>query len=360
MVEVPVGPIHAGIIEPGHFRFAAIGELVLQLEARLFYTHRGIEKLAEGRTPDQALPLVERLCGACAFSHAVAFCEAVESLAGPRCRRGRTGAARCCSSWSVCTTIWATPATSAPAPASPWAPCRARCSRNGSSSSTSAWSATDSCAARVPWAACDATWSPASYPLHSASSSGCTPRRGPLPTCWSSTMGSWTACAGPGRLESETVRALGGVGPAARAAGVDVDVRRDRPYAAYAELRHALHIPIHQAGDVEARLRQRLAEATVSFRLLEELLASPPGGPVRAPLGPVEPHRLGLGAVESPRGADVHAVLCDADGRIERYRVRSASFPNWPLVPLAVPGDLMPDFPLINKSFELCYACLDR
>src|SRR6266480_2705722 len=73
VLEVPVGPIHAGIIEPGHFRFGGAGELVLQLEARLFYTHRGIEKAAEGRTPDQALLLAERLCGACAFSHAVAF-----------------------------------------------------------------------------------------------------------------------------------------------------------------------------------------------------------------------------------------------------------------------------------------------
>jgi Ni,Fe-hydrogenase III large subunit len=141
---------------------------------------------------------------------------------------------------------------------------------------------------------------------------------------------------------------------------VDVDLRRDRPYAAYPDLHHALHVPIHQAGDVEARLRQRLAEATVSFRLLEELLARPPDGPVRVRIGPLAPYRVGLGAVESPRGADVHAVLCDTDGRIERYRVRSASFPNWPLVPMAVPGNLMPDFPLINKSFELCYACLDR
>ena len=101
---------------------------------------------------------------------------------------------------------------------------------------------------------------------------------------------------GTGRLESETVRALGGVGPAARASGVDTDLRRDRPYAAYADLRHALHVPIHQDGDVEARLRQRLAEAIVSFRLLEELLANPPDGPVRIPLGPLQPHRLGLGA----------------------------------------------------------------
>ena len=94
MVEVPVGPIHAGVIEPGHFHFAAIGELVLQLEARLFYTHRGIEKLAEGRTPDQALPLAERLCGACALSHATAFCQAIESLADaeipPRASWART------------------------------------------------------------------------------------------------------------------------------------------------------------------------------------------------------------------------------------------------------------------------------
>jgi Ni,Fe-hydrogenase III component G len=94
VVEIPVGPIHAGIIEPGHFRFAAIGELVLQLEPRLFYTHRGIEKMAEGRTPGQALMLAERLCGACAFSHAVAFCEAIESLAAaqppPRAQWART------------------------------------------------------------------------------------------------------------------------------------------------------------------------------------------------------------------------------------------------------------------------------
>ena len=81
IVEIPVGPIHAGVIEPGHFRFAAVGELVLHLETRLFYTHRGIEKLAEGKTPAQALPIAERICGACALSHAVAYCQAIETMA---------------------------------------------------------------------------------------------------------------------------------------------------------------------------------------------------------------------------------------------------------------------------------------
>src|SRR5712691_4529880 len=82
VIEVPVGPIHAGIIEPGHFRFGGVGELVLDLEARLFYTHRGIEKHAEGRPIDDVLVRAERICGVCSVSHAVAFCQAIESLAG--------------------------------------------------------------------------------------------------------------------------------------------------------------------------------------------------------------------------------------------------------------------------------------
>ena len=80
--ELPVGPIHAGVIEPGHFRFSAIGESVLYLDARLFFTHRGIEKLVEGRTVDTALPIVERSCGVCTVTHATAFSLAVERIAG--------------------------------------------------------------------------------------------------------------------------------------------------------------------------------------------------------------------------------------------------------------------------------------
>jgi hypothetical protein len=81
IVEIPVGPIHAGVIEPGHFRFAAVGEVVLHLETQLFYTHRGIEKLAEGKNPGHVLQIAERICGACSLSNAVAYCQAVELLA---------------------------------------------------------------------------------------------------------------------------------------------------------------------------------------------------------------------------------------------------------------------------------------
>jgi Ni,Fe-hydrogenase III large subunit/Ni,Fe-hydrogenase III component G len=360
VVEVPVGPIHAGVIEPGHFHFAAIGELVLQLEARLFYTHRGIEKLAEGRTPDQALPLAERLCGACALSHAVAFCEAIEGLAAaevpPRASWGRTvllELERLYNHLGDAGNICAGAGFAVGA-------------MQGALLKEHLQQLNERLVGhRFLRGAC------AIGGLRRDLDPAELAAAGPELQRLHAETRAYThllvehdefvdRLRGTGRLEPDTVRALGGVGPAARAAGVDTDLRRDRPHAGYAALKHALHIPLHQAGDVEARLRQRLAEAAVSFRLLEELLANPPGGPIRAAVGPLAPHRLGLGAVESPRGADVHAILCDAEGRIARYRVRSASFPNWPLVPLAVPGNLMPDFPLINKSFELCYACLDR
>jgi Ni,Fe-hydrogenase III large subunit len=163
---------------------------------------------------------------------------------------------------------------------------------------------------------------------------------------------------GTGILPPDIVRALGGVGVLARASGVDVDLRRDRLYLLYGEL--PLSVPRQASGDAEARFRQRIDEALVTLDLLARLLAAEPDGPVRAPIGSWPAGGVGLGAVESPRGATVHWVRLDERGRVDRVRIRSASFPNWAIVPLAVPGNLVPDFPMINKSFELCYSCLDR
>jgi Ni,Fe-hydrogenase III large subunit len=85
-----------------------------------------------------------------------------------------------------------------------------------------------------------------------------------------------------------------------------------------------------------------------------------PDGPLSVPLGPLPPFRSALGVTESPRGENIHWVRTGPEGTIDRYRIRSASFCNWPVVPTTVPGNMVPDFPLINKSFELCYSCLDR
>jgi Ni,Fe-hydrogenase III large subunit len=113
---------------------------------------------------------------------------------------------------------------------------------------------------------------------------------------------------------------------------------------------------VEQAGDVAARLKVRAHEALESFVLATRLIEGMPGGAVSSPLGRAPAGASALGYSESPRGANVHWLMAGADGRVYRLRIRSASYANWPLVTRAVVGNVVPDFPLINKSFELCYA----
>jgi Ni,Fe-hydrogenase III large subunit len=155
---------------------------------------------------------------------------------------------------------------------------------------------------------------------------------------------------------------LGVTGVGARASGVDRDARRDHPHAAYAgnsDLK--VSVVTESDGDVHARLNVRAAEARESMRLILALLAGLPSGPLRVPMPEALPAwRIGLAAIESPRGAAIHWLRSDVSGRVDRYHLRSASYANWPAVPLAAQTSIIPDFPLVNKSFELCYSCTDR
>lgn len=162
-----------------------------------------------------------------------------------------------------------------------------------------------------------------------------------------------------GILSREAAVALEAVGVAARASGVDIDSRRDHPHAFYREVAGSLQVPVRTAGDVHERALVRMDEALVSLALIRATLAILPEGPVHVALD-FSVGGIGFGATESPRGENVHLVRLGHGGNVERLRVRSASFPNWPIVVASVPGNMVPDFPLINKSFELCYACLDR
>ena len=160
---------------------------------------------------------------------------------------------------------------------------------------------------------------------------------------------------GIGVLNGEDAERLGAVGPAARAAGVRHDVRSESPRLWYGEFR-PVAAP-DATGDVAARMAQRSVELEQSFALLDELLARPlPHGQAR----PVaDATTFGIGRVESPRGTTV--CLVERDGqRLQALHLRTGSYANWPALAVAVTGDLLPDFPLINKSFELCYACVDR
>ena len=148
---------------------------------------------------------------------------------------------------------------------------------------------------------------------------------------------------------------LGAVGPAARAAGCADDVRSVSPRLSYEGFEPV--VPERPAGDVQARLDQRAVELWQSFELLDGLLARPVAPAAATPTG--RERQIGIGRVESPRGATSCVVERDGD-RIERLRLRTGSYANWPVVAYAAADNLLPDFPLINKSFELCYACADR
>jgi Ni,Fe-hydrogenase III large subunit len=120
-------------------------------------------------------------------------------------------------------------------------------------------------------------------------------------------------------------------------------------------------VSTRSAGDAHSRVEIRKAEALESIRLLKLLAANLPSGPLSVPVpDQLPPRQIGLSAVESPRGASIHWLRTDGNGCIDRYHVRSASYANWPAVPYAALNAIIPDFPLVNKSFELCYACTDR
>ncbi len=159
-----------------------------------------------------------------------------------------------------------------------------------------------------------------------------------------------------GILTKEAARDLAVVGPVARASGIDLDVRRDHPYGGYTQ--HRIEVPVTHYGDVMARARIRIAEAAVSAQLIHEAAQSLPDGSVFTSLdsqGEIQ----GFSAVESPRG-ELCYWLAARGGRLTRCHIKSPSFQNWPAMPLAVTANIIADFPLINKSFNLSYSGCDR
>jgi len=360
--EVPVGPIHAGIIEPGHFRFSTVGESVLNLEPRLFYTHRGLEKRIEGLSVDDAFHVAERVCGVCSVSHGLGFCEASEQIAGVevprRARVLRTVALELERLYNHVGDIGNIAAGAS--------------YHYGTSAGMRMKEALQQLAeaisgnrflrglvvpggARVDLTAELARVMEVAMASTAEALASLMDRIENNPTVTDRLDAT-------GVLPLEDAIALGVTGVAARASGVDRDARRDHPHAAYASERDlAVAVATETDGDVHARMDVRALEARESIRLLRALLASVPPGPVRAAMpAALPPWRVGLASIESPRGAAIHWLRSDAAGRIDRYHLRSASYANWPAVPIAAQSAIVPDFPLVNKSFELCYSCTDR
>ena len=357
--QLPVGPIHAGSIEPGHFRFSAIGERVLHLDARLFFVHRGLEKLVEGRSFGAALPIVERACGVCAVTHALAYSQAVEGLTGtvipPRAAWARVLLAELERLYNhvgdlgnICAGIGFQPAVS-----------RLSWLKERLLRLNDALTGHRYLTGVVAPGGLLADLDPRGLAALSETLDTIGPELASAIRSIIRSEGVMGRFHGTGVVSSDLASALGALGVAARASGLGVDLRIDRPYAAYDEL--SVGIVAASAGDAAARFHVRAQEAHESLRLVREAARRLPAGPIAVPLETTP--ALGdstLGAAEGPRGASWIWLRAGTDGTIDRMRLRSASFANWPVVAAAASGNLVPDFPLINKSFELCYACADR
>ena len=167
-----------------------------------------------------------------------------------------------------------------------------------------------------------------------------------------------TASSAPESCAREKASVLGVVGVVGRASGVDLDFRRDHPYEAYRHL--PFRVPVYQAGDVRHRLLVRIDEVGESMQLIRAAVAQLPDGPHRAPAHPIPPGRCAIGAVEGWRGEIVHWIRTGEGNCLERCKVKDPSLNNWPAIVEAMEGNIIADFPVINKSFNLSYSGTDR
>ena len=357
--EIPVGPVHAGIIEPGHFRFQVVGEQILNLEVRLGYTHKATEKRFEGRSPSLGVLLAESVSGDSSVAGAVAFLEAVEQALGIEVSRSAQLSRGLLLELERMAFLLGDVAGIALDVGYAAGAAQANFLRERSYEGLEMVGGS-----RLG----RGTLAPGGLARPLASDMG-TPLAETLALVARgneellehllSRPSVVDRLRGTGEVRTDVARALALVGPAARASGLDRDVRRDRPYGAYREV--AVRVAGERAGDVEARLKVKVAEIAEACRLASEFQRAGALGSAKAPSSlPARSAGDGLGVVEAPRGEFLIWVSVGEEGTLRRVHVRDPSYLNWPAIEYAVKGNIVPDFPLCNKSLNLSYSGFDR
>ncbi len=356
---IPLGPYHPALHEPEYFEIYVDGEKIVDARYRGFFVHRGIEKVAESRMTINQVPFIaERICGICGYTHSCCYCQAVEAAAGIK------------------------------------VPDRARYIRSlmleierihshllwfgvafhllGFDTGFMAMWRIREDVMRVAEAL---TGNRKMYGLNLVGGV----RRDINEDKASLTLrvmdrveaGFKEFCSHVlgmselverikevGVLSREDAVKLGAVGPHARASGVDIDVRRDHPYAAYGEV--GVNVAVRDEGDVLARVMVRFDEVLESIRLVRELIKSMPKGDLMAEYGNLPPGRVGLGATEAPRGEDIHYVVTGYGNKLYRWRPRAPSYMNIPTIPLMLRGERLANAPIIIASIDPCFSCTDH
>src|SRR3990170_897486 len=352
--QIPVGPVHAGIIEPGHFRFTANGETVVRLEQRLGYVHKGIQSLMAGASIEHGALLAGRTSGDSTVAYALAFAHAVEAAlqvkVPPRAiwlralmaelerlanHFGDIGAICNDASFSLI-----------------YAECgilRERTLR-----------AAQACFGHrlmmdrvVPGGVAEDLRSEGEASLHQLLKI-VRDRFPELIEIYDNTASLQDRTVTTGYLAPTLARAFGAGGYVGRASGRAFDARKAVGYAPYDQLE--FEAPVRDDGDVNARVWLRIREVEQSLRLIDQLLERLPQGRLRTELGKAGEVREGLGLVESFRGDVLVSVRLDENGAIERCHLRDPSWFQWPLLEAAIEGNIVADFPLCNKSFNCSYS----
>jgi Ni,Fe-hydrogenase III large subunit len=352
--EVAVGPVHAGIIEPGHFRFQAHGEEVLFLEIVLGYQHRGVERLLETLERPRAMLVAESIAGDTVIAHASAYCGALEALGrSQKSARAQSIRGVALELERVANHIGDLGALAGDVAYQPAAAyfgrLRGEClnllmtisgNRYGRGLIRPGGVAFD-----IPDDLADEIVTRVTrleQELH------------PVAELFFGAASVQSRLEGVGIVPNDAIQALGFVGPVARAGDVHRDVRHDHPYGVF----RFAQIPVATAwaGDVFARALVRRVEIQRSLEFVREQVASLPRGALREPCGALRPDELVVALEEGWRGEVAHVVITDDRGGIRRHKIVDPSFHNWDALALAMPGNQISDFPLCNKSFNLSYA----
>ncbi len=357
VTEIPVGPVHAGIIEPGHFRFSSVGEEVLRLEQRLGYVHKGTEKLAVGRDPQSLARLAGRVSGDSTVAHTWAACQAMERASSckppPRalalrallCERERI-ANHLGDIGAICNDVG-------------FAFIHVQCAR-----------------LREHWQRRNAELFGHRLLMDILVPGGVAVDLDPKGSAAirddMAELRRETAILfdiiddhpsledrllTTGILSNEDARTLGCTGYVGKASGQPYDVRCDNPYAPYDQLN--LQVADEKSGDVAARVRVRMMEIETSLKLIEQLLDNLPEGETVSPLSDPKTGATGMGFVDGWRGEVMSFVRFGEAGRIARFFPRDPSWFTWPALERLIMGNIVADFPVCNKSVNGSYSGQD-
>jgi len=352
--EIPVGPVHAGIIEPGHFRFSVVGEKVLRLEEHLGYVHKGIERRFTQLSLLDGHRLAARVSGDSAAAFSWAYAQALEGMSGahvpPRAAWLRALALELERLANHLGDIGAIGNDA------------------GFSFGLAQFSRLKERLLRAIEAALGQRYlmdfivpggtridlAPAGARSLIESIESIVTEAGTLRAVYGENAGLRDRFTGAGVVTPSLAAKLGLTGLAGRASGQAFDLRCDLPCDPYGEL--APRKAVCPEGDVAARVAVRFDEAFESARLMQRILTELPGGSHHAPLSIPGEGAFGVGMIEGWRGPVLLALEADGDGRIRRCHPHDPSWQNWPVIEHAIIDNIVPDFPLINKSFNLSYS----